>query len=672
MRTSIMILLSAALLLAGAAQSAGQAKSLHEPGFKPMLRVKVQNTALRVHSDGPNYLVTYPDGRLVADPALGRPAILAALIHRHWCNPTETAAFEKYKRQIKDFLKVEAAAQAVLAVRGAATQALVDMSLTYLTADPTRLTRDMVMRQLKSSAKGALQDSLTQIAKNPDAYLRLMAAKILSDASRDLGVMAGNCRIYRSAAIPVEELKRFDDQARRTYTRVVPAQGLMQALRPGADVLSQLKDVLGDVNSRLKEKVPGLNSVLSQGGEAVYSRIGGALDQIYQRYKPYRDYRTGLKAYESKAEKGRKQMADWAGQKFQTALTFGKGYQYLNRNDLPGGQASAAQSGEDQSGRTAAGIGAAGGLEAGGILDGKGYGSIKVGVSSQKDVQRILGSDFKDSRTRYIHRMIYEKKGIVFMSKPRDKRGVIIETEFRAPFAGVTRRGVKIGRSTMGDVVKAYGPADYYSVSKEWKFWNQYPGIVFEIDAVRTVKKYPMDVPLHLKQPIVAVRVRPIRRDDLFPRKGRLTGWKPSGRWSSGGHRFDDGGQRFKAPVSGTGFEASAGGETASFSVRIMQFENAAQADRLAPVYLKDEIARIKKRKNYLGALDLSGLLGRHSFGYRMKCAKRTVTEMFTVLDRYCIRMYEGCRSSPGNPAWAKSRYGELLKFMDAQIRFND
>ena len=221
-------------------------------------------------------------------------------------------------------------------------------------------------------------------------------------------------------------------------------------------------------------------------------------------------------------------------------------------------------------------------------------------------------------------------------------------------------------------MVKAYGPAHYYSVSKEWKFWNEYPGIVFEIDAVRGGKKYPMNIPLHLRQPIVGLRVRPIERGDLFPRKGRLKGWKPGGRWSSGGHRFVDNGRRFKAPTSGTSFEATAEGKSASFTLRIMEFESVSQAQRLAPGYIKEEIARIKKRKNYLGTMDIGGLLGEHSFGYRMECAKRTVTEMYTIQDRYCIRIYEGCRSSPGDPAWAKARYGELLRYIESQIKFND
>ena len=409
-------------------------------------------------------------------------------------------------------MAVEAAAQAALTARGAATQALVDMSVTYLTADPSRLTRDMVLRQLKSSAKGALKDSLVKMAQNPDAYLMLLAAKILNSASRDLGVLAGNCRIYRSAAIPVEELKLFDDLARKNYTRVVPAQGLMQALRPGADVWSQLKDVLGDMNERLKEKVPGLDTALDQGEQAIYTRIGGALDQIYQRYKPYRDYQNELKAYESKAEQGRRQMADWARLKFQTAQAFGQGYQYLNRDDLPGQTTANPSAAPKQAPKETLEAKAGGGPQAGDILDGQGYGPIRVGISSHKDVEKFLGSGFRESRTRYICRMIYQKEGLIFLSKPRDPKNIITGIEFRAPFAGATRRGIRIGRSCMGDVVKAYGPSHYYSVSKEWKFWNEYPGIVFEIDAVRSGKKYPMSVPLHLKQPIVAVKVRPIEK----------------------------------------------------------------------------------------------------------------------------------------------------------------
>ena len=93
MRALIIMLASFTLLLTGSFSSGAQDKSLHEPAFKPILRIMVQNTTLRVHSDGPSYLITYGDSRLVSDPALGEPAVLAALIHRHWCRPSEIAAF---------------------------------------------------------------------------------------------------------------------------------------------------------------------------------------------------------------------------------------------------------------------------------------------------------------------------------------------------------------------------------------------------------------------------------------------------------------------------------------------------------------------------------------------------------------------------------------------------
>ena len=232
MRALIIMLVSLALLLTGVFRLEAQDKSLHEPAFKPILRVMVQNATLRVHSDGPSFLITYGDGRLVSDPALGEPAVLAALIHRHWCRQSELDAFANYQREIKKFLAVEAAAQAALTVRGAATHALVDMSVTYLSADPSQLTRDVVLRQLKSTAKGALKDSLVKMAQNPDAYLRLLAANILNSTSRDLGVLAGNCRIYRSAAIPVEELKLFDDLARKNLRQGGSGPGFDAGLAP--------------------------------------------------------------------------------------------------------------------------------------------------------------------------------------------------------------------------------------------------------------------------------------------------------------------------------------------------------------------------------------------------------------------------------------------------------
>jgi hypothetical protein len=656
------ILLPVLLLVWGFPQAWAAGETLNQPAFKLEQQINLEGRTLKVFQEGPNYLVTHADGRFVRDAKLGEAAVLSALVKRKWCQPAELAEFERFNGTINRFLKVEAAAQVALFLRGGAAQALVDVSVAYLTGDASQMGKEFALKQLKSASKKALKDAVLNLAKNPGAYLRAMAAKMLKDCGEELKKTAGLCGSLKSRVIKPAELSNLDARARRAYAKLVPAMGLMQALRPKADLASQLKDVLGDMTQRLKEKLPGFSAALDSGQPDIYEKLGGAIDQIYQSYRPYMDYRRALASYAAKAKQGRIQLVNEAEEKFRLGLAFAEGHEYL-------AQGAGQDGNPDAIGQALAGAVAGG---AGAILDGQGYGPIKVGVSTRRQVEKQFGDGFKTSRSRHIYRMIYEKLGMEFWYRPQDSKGLITNVKFFAPFKGATRRGISIGQHSMAQVIKAYGPPHFYTFSNEMNWYNEYPGIVFVIKADPKLKKYPLNREVHDQKRIQSIRVSRVDRWDIYLRKGYLKGWSKSGGSHAGTRRF---GQNHK--VSGNygsaGYKVTAGGRKVYFSVRIMQFDNPDLAQRYGVEYLNELRQRKRKKKNYLGGISLLSQPGGHAEGYRLKCGKKSYRCcMETILDRYVIEVNTHCMDNAHSPDWVLQRYQELLRFLDSRIRFNE
>ncbi|MBW1712591.1 MAG: hypothetical protein JRJ59_05555 [Deltaproteobacteria bacterium] len=301
------LILTASCWLGWGPPAPAQAAQQLPEGFRLAHRLAIEGQVLNLHDGGGVYLVTYSDGRLVRDRRLADKAAYGTMIMRHWFSPLEMEEFSRYQKKIDDFLNLEAAAQAALFFRGAASQALVDVGVAYLTGDPSQFTGQATRRLVKEAAKTAVKDTLQSMAADPDGFLRAVAIKALKQARADLGELAAAGRYLSEGVIDYQRLERLDKLARRTYTTIVPAMDLMHALRPGADAASQLKDVAGDMLARLKDKVPGDFDALDEmRKQNFYLRLGDKLDQLYQHYTPYRKYIQARKLFQQKALRGDK------------------------------------------------------------------------------------------------------------------------------------------------------------------------------------------------------------------------------------------------------------------------------------------------------------------------------------------------------------------------------
>lgn len=104
------------------------------------------------------------------------------------------------------------------------------------------------------------------------------------------------------------------------------------------------------------------------------------------------------------------------------------------------------------------------------IKEGIGVGGVKVGVSTQKDVESKLGNDYQlIKHKKYSTQMFYKTKGLSFYLCQSDKKKQVFVIEIKRPFVGKTSRGIQIGTSTKKEVEKLYGTGNKKYRGKEYR-----------------------------------------------------------------------------------------------------------------------------------------------------------------------------------------------------------
>ena len=91
------------------------------------------------------------------------------------------------------------------------------------------------------------------------------------------------------------------------------------------------------------------------------------------------------------------------------------------------------------------------------VREGVGFDGLVVGRSTQADVIKKFGKEYKlKTHKKYSYQMIYPN-GVSFYVCQEDKRKQIFDIEIRAPFAAKTAKGITLGKSTLEDIHKIYG-----------------------------------------------------------------------------------------------------------------------------------------------------------------------------------------------------------------------
>ncbi len=254
LRTSLLLLLTGLCFLVCAVAQAGD--TYVNRAFDLKHKVHAKGKIYYVYDAQTCMIVTDPQGNIVQDSSINNRAAFASMIYDKWCNDDEISNYQKYRKMLDDFIMLEGAAQVALFLRDSASKALVDVSVAYMTGDPSQFTSDAAKRTLNKAAKDAMKDTIGNIAKSPDNYLRAMAVRMLKESRKQLLEVEQAAKRIRGQVIDYEEMEELNTKLRNAYASIVPAMGLVQALRPGADVKSQLKDVLGTMKQRLEDQIP--------------------------------------------------------------------------------------------------------------------------------------------------------------------------------------------------------------------------------------------------------------------------------------------------------------------------------------------------------------------------------------------------------------------------------
>ena len=91
------------------------------------------------------------------------------------------------------------------------------------------------------------------------------------------------------------------------------------------------------------------------------------------------------------------------------------------------------------------------------VREGVGFDGITVGRSTESDVIKKFGKDFKrKTHKKYSYQLIYPN-GVSFYICQQDRRRQVFDIELRAPFEAKTAKGITLGKSTLEDIYKIYG-----------------------------------------------------------------------------------------------------------------------------------------------------------------------------------------------------------------------
>jgi hypothetical protein len=122
------------------------------------------------------------------------------------------------------------------------------------------------------------------------------------------------------------------------------------------------------------------------------------------------------------------------------------------------------------------------------ISEGLGVGRIYVGHSTMDDVVAAYGKTFETiERGPQSYEMRYAPLGLSFYLCHADEQKRVFEIEARAPFNGFTARGIVLGKSTLRDVIAAYGQIGASTTGD--RSILRYPGVEFLITSKNAAGK---------------------------------------------------------------------------------------------------------------------------------------------------------------------------------------
>ena len=317
-------------------QSAG-GKTYINPGFDLRKQVMVNDQTLYVYERGisnePYMIITDEYGNIIKDPSLYEPAGYGSMLYRRQSDLQAIRFNREMQKSIEDFLWWETAASVALFSRDIAARALVDVGLIYMTGDTSQLSKGVV----KKVARSALSSTVEDMIKNPDNYLRAMVLKLCKDTLQELkAIESAAVSMEGKEKISYDELEALETRSQETYSKIVPAMGLMQALRPEADIISQIEDVWGIMEDRLWDQIPSAYEPLTEARtNTIYESLGNTLNEIYQDCVPYWTYQQEKAEFEALLAEDYSHELALVREKLNNGLELTRDYTKFSKSPMP-------------------------------------------------------------------------------------------------------------------------------------------------------------------------------------------------------------------------------------------------------------------------------------------------------------------------------------------------
>lgn len=274
-------------------------------------------------------LVADSGGTLIKYPVLaGRAGYLYML----YCRQLGDMAFRVNRQQqqnIRDFLRLEAAAQVALFFRDAASVALADVGVAYLTGNTSQLNKEIA----KTIAKGALKSAAENIVNNPDNYLKAIVVKMCKDAQQELRQMEKEIAAEKDKIPTEEKLNALEEKAALIYSRIVPSLDLIKDLDPQADLASQYQDFKETIKSEvLRMFSGGLGEIKPEAAKSLFQQFGDTIDGICARYEKYARYKQAVKEYRERMVQSLAEQKQLTDEKLANGRELTAGYsKFLNK-----------------------------------------------------------------------------------------------------------------------------------------------------------------------------------------------------------------------------------------------------------------------------------------------------------------------------------------------------
>ncbi|WP_299335268.1 hypothetical protein [uncultured Psychroserpens sp.] len=142
------------------------------------------------------------------------------------------------------------------------------------------------------------------------------------------------------------------------------------------------------------------------------------------------------------------------------------------------------------------------------ITEGKGIDSFHINTINATDVKHKLGKDYDLIKHKdYSFQIVYKNLGMSFYYMQNDPEEQIFLISFKSPFNGKTSKNIVLNKSTMIDVVNAYGKPEWFTCNgcDTWK--AEYDGIYFEVERDKSLPQYPLNEDVHIKKKIIGINI---------------------------------------------------------------------------------------------------------------------------------------------------------------------